>query len=88
MSAKRPAAFCREPWVEVSGSNQSLECPRCLKGHNHPGDGAHGCSRPQWGEHVLCTLPNLRAPSWGRADLESAGQREAGKQEDLIHHCW
>ena len=29
-----------------------------------------------------------RPQHWGRADLEGAGQRKEGKQEDLIHHCW
>lgn len=44
--------------------------------------------RTQWEEtRVSYVLPNPRAQSWGRADLEGAGQRENGKQEDLIHHC-
>lgn len=29
-----------------------------------------------------------RPQHWERADLEGVGQREEGKQEDLIHHCW
>lgn len=45
--------------------------------------------RTQWEEtKFLCILPNPRAQSWRRAELEGAGQKEDGKREDLLYHCW
>lgn len=56
--------------------------PMCMHIARHFGPRRHP-GGPRRGQ-VLVHLS--RPQHW--ESLEGAGQREEGKQEDLIHHCW